>query len=239
MGISFQRKIKKNELILRINREISKKKTWEVVDLKNYSSPGGEKVNFNKENKTENIPELKKTYLKDKIVALAVNPEFLYFYWDFSNQTKKLMEEVISKNLKTYLRVYDVTYIIFNRNNAHTSWDYEIGKGLKDYYVHVPFANASYIAEIGYINENGLFIPLLRSNSAHTPQNSFSERSEEKWLELESGFKLSCTSKGILSKPKVDNIGISSAEFGKMNEKDIKIISGGGSFMRKEGGENK
>lgn len=239
MGISFQRKIKKSELIIRVNREISKNKFREVAELRNISSKGSENVDLSKEIIPEKIPDLKQTYGKDKIVALPVNPEWIYFYWDFSNQTKNLLEEINEKKLKSVLRVYDVTYIIFNRNNAHKSWDYELNTDTRNYYINVPFADASYIAEIGYIDEKGEFIPVLRSNSVHTPPRNFSSRTEERWLELDSGYKFSQASEGILTNADTKKIGISSLDYENLKEKNVNIKSGGGSFIFKEGGLEK
>ncbi len=239
MGISFQRKIKKSELIIRVNREISKNKFREVAELRNISSKGSENVDLSKEIIPEKIPDLKQTYGKDKIVALPVNPEWIYFYWDFSNQTKNLLEEINEKKLKSVLRVYDVTYIIFNRNNAHKSWDYELNADTRNYYINVPFADASYIAEIGYIDEKGEFIPVLRSNSVHTPPRNFSSRTEERWLELDSGYKFSQASEGILANADTKKIGISSLDYENLKEKNVNIKSGGGSFIFKEGGLEK
>lgn len=239
MGISFQRKIKKSELIIRVNREISKNKFREVAELRNISSKGSENVDLSKEIIPEKIPDLKQTYGKDKIVALPVNPEWIYFYWDFSNQTKNLLEEINEKKLKSVLRVYDVTYIIFNRNNAHKSWDYELNTDTRNYYINVPFADASYIAEIGYIDEKGEFIPVLRSNSVHTPPRNFSSRTEERWLELDSGYKFSQASEGILANADTKKIGISSLDYENLKEKNVNIKSGGGSFIFKEGGLEK
>jgi len=229
MGISFKRNMKKNELEERIKRSLVRHERAEQAQGSSSSSGAGshqQEINPGE----PVIPELPKTYNRDKLVALPVNPLWIHVYWDFSEQTAELLNSLKDQGKAIYLRIYDVTYIEFNGENAHQIWEYEISSdGERKYYANVNNPNASYLTEIGYINDKGEFVTVLRSNLVKTPPNAFSTKKEEKWLDLSSGYKFSKPAQGILSKPTFKAVGGSSffpQEFNKHA-----ITSGGGSFL--------
>ncbi|GAB4310030.1 MULTISPECIES: DUF4912 domain-containing protein [Pseudothermotoga] len=125
----------------------------------------------------QEINEIPFSYGSDKIVLLPVNPHLVYLYWDLSAETF----EKLSKAKNVAVRLYDVTFIIFDGKNAHRIFEAGIDLGVcRNYYFHVPMSNADYIAEIGY--KNGYdFIPLLRSNLCKTPSDSPSPSNRQRW----------------------------------------------------------
>lgn len=243
MGISFKRNMKKSELEDRIKRSLVRRERAEQAQGSSLISGAGSRQQ--KINPGEPvIPELPKTYKRDKLVALPVNPLWIHIYWDFSEQTAELLNSLKDRGKVIYLRIYDVTYIEFNGENAHQIWEYEISSdGERKYYANVNNPNASYLTEIGYINEKGEFVTVLRSNLVKTPPNAFSDKKEEKWLDLSSGYKFTKPAQGILSKPTLKAVGGSS--FFPQEFRKHAITSGGGSFLnfmsgstqKKEGGE--
>jgi len=229
MGISFKRNMKKNELEDRIQRSLVRHMEAEQAkDSPLISGAGSHQQKITPGEPV--IPELPKTYKRDKLVALPVNPMWIHMYWDFSEQTLTLIDRLNSESKAIYLRIYDVTYIEFNGNNAHQVWEYDISTDVeRKYYANVNNPNASYLCEIGYINDRGEFVTLLRSNLVRTPPNAFSAKTEEKWLDLSSGYKFSKPAQGILSKPTFKAVGGSSFFPQEFNRQVI--TSGGGSFF--------
>jgi hypothetical protein len=229
MGISFKRNMKKSELEDRIKRSLVRRERAEQAQGSSLISGAGsqqQKINPGE----PVIPELPKTYKRDKLVALPVNPLWIHIYWDFSEQTAELLNSLKDRGKVIYLRIYDVTYIEFNGENAHQIWEYEISSdGERKYYANVNNPNASYLTEIGYINEKGEFVTVLRSNLVKTPPNAFSDKKEEKWLDLSSGYKFTKPAQGILSKPTLKAVGGSS--FFPQEFRKHAITSGGGSFL--------
>ncbi len=136
------------------------------------------------EKPSQKISPLPSTYFKDKFFGFEVNPNWIFFYWDFSNKTLDL----IKNHLTLTLRVYDVTYIEFNGTNAHRTFEMEIDKNTRKYYIFVPQSGADYIAEIGY-KENNRFMPLLRSNLVSTPPSSAKIAQMELWMDLKTRRK--------------------------------------------------
>src|SRR6056297_2671579 len=210
MGISVKRNMKKSELEDRIKRSLVRHEQAEMAQGNSCASGAGshqQQINPGE----PFIPELPKTYKRDKLVALPVNPLWIHIYWDFSDQTAELINRLKVEGKAIYLRIYDVTYIEFNGDNAHQVWEYDISSDEeKKYYANVNNPNSSYLSEIGYINEKGEFVTVLRSNLVKTPPNAFSTKKEEKWLDLSSGYKFSKPAQGILSKPTFKAIGGSS-----------------------------
>ncbi len=167
----------------------------------------------------EKVVSLPSSYFKDKFFGLEVNPNWIYFYWDFSNK----ILETVKNHPNLVLRVYDVTYLEFNGTNAHRTFEMEIDKQMRKYYVFVPQSGADYIAEIGY-KENNRFLPLLRSNLVSTPSSSAKITQMELWMDLRSRRKFTemSPSRKILRIEKL--IGFSS-----MPTSEFK--SGGGAFF--------
>jgi len=66
--------------------------------------------------------------------------------------------------------------------NSHRAFEIYIDPKWKKYYFNVPSANADYLAEIGYKDENGSFVVLMKSNVCRTPANSPSLSSRQRWL---------------------------------------------------------
>ncbi len=229
MGISFKRNMKKSELEDRIKRSLVRhEKAEQAQDNLYKSGTGSHQQQINPGEPI--IPELPKTYKRDKLVALPVNPLWIHMYWDFSEQTAALIKNLQDQKKAIFLRIYDVTYIEFNGENAHQIWEYEISSdGERKFYANVNNPNASYLTEIGYINDRGEFVTVLRSNLVKTPPNAFSTKKEEKWLDLSSGYKFSKPAQGVLSKPTFKAIGGSSFFPNEFNRRVI--TSGGGSFL--------
>jgi len=180
--------------------------------------------------KSINIPL---SYGKDALAALQINPFWLYFYWDFSNQTANLIETLGNKGKDLILRVYDVTFIIFNSRNANKVWEFPIGKiSDKSFYVNVNSPNASYLGEIGYFDDENEFVPVLRSNLVHTQPNNFSFKNEEKWIDLQKGTQYFEESQDIRNpENSLKRKSFSSLDLEAFKEHKFQVMSGGGSFF--------
>jgi len=119
-------------------------------------------------------------------VLIARDPNYVYAYWDYTQQDiDRVLKELGSKAVdsKLILRVYDITQVDFNGSNANHSWDINAGYTTKNWYIQVWQDNAIYCAELGIRCEN-FFIPLTRSNHAHTPPKSASSRNDLIWQDI-------------------------------------------------------
>lgn len=112
-----------------------------------------------KETPKENI-SIPNTYKKDKLVAMPINPQWMYFYWDLSEPNASLLKS--SEINRVVLRVYDVTYIEFDGTNAHRTFEINVDPlNVRNYYLNVPMPGAHYLGEIGYYDFQGRYTILL------------------------------------------------------------------------------
>lgn len=80
---------------------------------------------------------------------------------------------------KKVLRVYDVTNVSWP--SAHSFFDIEIGFAA-NWYIEVGVPNRQWIAEIGWLSQDGQFFSLVRSNVVRTPRHGLSEVVDEEWM---------------------------------------------------------
>jgi hypothetical protein len=221
LGLKMSRRTTKNDLIAMISDVFSTWKSGEKNSEKpvSISSTTSNSSIFKGERKVVSNVTLPKTYGKDKLVGLEVNPTWVHFYWDFSEKT----ERILKAHTPMVLRVYDVTYINFNGANAHRTFELELDFNVRKYYVKVPMPAADYIAELGY-KDGERFVPLLRSNLISTPPSSPKISQMEIWMDLKTHQKFSeiSSSKEISHVEKL--IGVSSLPTSNR-------ASGGGSFI--------
>lgn len=217
LGVRLRKSMRKREVIRAIKDFLDK----ETIETRSSATSPDTKV---EERKVEEVKELPKTYNKDKLVLLPVNPNWLFAYWDMSSETRKIVENLKSGS-SVVLRIHDVTYIIFDGKNAHRTFEaYVDVRYTNNYYINVPTPNADYLAELGYKTPYGEFVPLMRSNVVRTPSNSPSPSNRERWYDLRRKRKSVSPSKGIVIKP-VERVKVSSP-----GGRDIGY-SGGGAFL--------
>lgn len=134
-------------------------------------------------------PELPRYYGLDRMVLMARDPNWLYAYWEIT-ATK---QEDFAANYgpeawaatHPVLRVYDITGIAFNGNNAHGYTDIHINESTDNWYVQVEKPDRTFCVDLGRMFPDGRFITLLRSNIVTTPRASLSDRLDEEWMWIE------------------------------------------------------
>lgn len=139
-------------------------------------------------------PELPRRYGEDRLVLLARDPYWLFAYWELSATKQEKFEEIYGsgswKASRPILRLYDVTGIEdFQGYNAHYFVDIPINDEADNWYIEVGKPNRTFCVDLGRILPSGTFVPLLRSNPAHTPRASLSECLDEEWLWLEEIYR--------------------------------------------------
>lgn len=106
----------------------------------------------------------------EKLMGSFVTQDKVYTTWHVSEARKEFMMDYFEKPYDSFrkaLRIYDVTHLSFNGNNAHEMHEFLIRddqnhltiKGLRD--------NRNYCLELGVVLSETEFFPLLRSNCFH------------------------------------------------------------------------
>lgn len=225
LGMKLSGRTTKAMLSKKIRSAFPSPETQETVSVRSGATSGRTSIKREDVEETHKIsPNLPKTYSKDTMTGLAVNPNWVYFYWDFSPATLAILKD----NAPIVMRVHDVTYIQFNGTNSNRTFEMDLDPETKKYYTFVPQPSADYIAEIGY-KQGSRFVPLLRSNLVSTPPSSPRIAQMELWMDLKNCRKFSeaSTHKPM---PKIEKmIGFSSLPSSESN------LSGGGSFFHLSG----
>ncbi|MBI5481469.1 MAG: DUF4912 domain-containing protein [Deltaproteobacteria bacterium] len=128
------------------------------------------------------LPELPEGYADNRIVLLPRDPQWLYSYWDVTNEHKQAAR--IRGGLFLCLRLYDVTDVIFDGSNAHAMWEQEVHELARNWYLHVPSPGRRYCLEIGYRGGEGQWLPLARSNTVPAPVDRPAERIQDEFVTI-------------------------------------------------------
>lgn len=118
-------------------------------------------------------------YNEDKIALLVRDPEWLFAYWEISNETRQNLvenhQEIYMKSIPV-LRVYNIS------QGSDSFFDIDLAEEATRCHIHVQKANNTYYVMFGRKKTNGEFIPLLLSNIVQTPRSSVSDILDMDWL---------------------------------------------------------
>lgn len=129
--------------------------------------------------------ELPFAYGQDKMVLLVRDPWWLFTFWEVRHETVEKLKNELKDDFykaKRLLRVYDVTNIIFNGNNANRFFDIEINEFASSWYIDTSGPGRSWCVDLGLRLPNGKFITILRSNVVQTPLDGSSSITDEEWM---------------------------------------------------------
>ncbi|MDD2444374.1 MAG: DUF4912 domain-containing protein [Desulfotomaculaceae bacterium] len=137
--------------------------------------------------------QLPQKYGVDRMVLLARDPHWLFAYWEVT--ATKQEEFKSSYGPETWpsthpvLRVYDVTDVDFNGNNANSYIDLHIEEHVDNWHIEVGEPDRTFCVDLGRMFPDGRFVTLLRSNVVTTPRASLSDRLDEEWMWIEGLYR--------------------------------------------------
>ena len=131
------------------------------------------------------MEDLPAGYHEDKIVLQVRDPWWLHSYWELTPETIDGLRRRLGDSFRgsrMVLRVYDVSYIIFDGKNANSYFDIEVDPQATSWYIDTKGPGRSWCVELGFRLANGDFVALLRSNTVHTPIDGPSWITDEEWM---------------------------------------------------------
>lgn len=143
------------------------------------------------EQQAEHLPEpqLPKSYGVDRLALMARDPHWLYAYWEITatkmDEFSRTYGPEAWSSTHPVLRVYDVTGVSFNGNNANGFIDIHLSNEIDNWHIEVKEPDHSYCVDLGRMFQDGRFVTLLRSNIVTTPRASLSDRLDEEWMWIE------------------------------------------------------
>lgn len=139
----------------------------------------------------QNETEIPSSYNDTKIVLMVRDPYWLHTYWSINPSAI----EYINANFRQWnqipliLRVYDITGAhTFDGSNSNYYFDIHINQEANNWYIHVGGPNRSFCVDLGFIQDNGAFYTITRSNIVTTPRDNVSEIVDEEWMSIEEDF---------------------------------------------------
>lgn len=124
----------------------------------------------------------------DRVCFLLKDPHWTFIWWKITRATVekvKLQSGETMAGAKFALRIYDVTDICFDGENAHCYFDIDVIGETDHWYQYISVSNRTYCVEAGLIGNSGRFRVLARSNRLAMPRDSPSGSEEEKWGTIE------------------------------------------------------
>ncbi len=135
--------------------------------------------------------EIPQDYDDTRVVLMVRDPYWLYSYWSISQATKGFISGTIKAwdQISLVLRVYDITNRNFDGSNSNYFFDININHGANNWYIHVGGPNRTFCVDLGFIQDNGIFYTISRSNIVTTPRDNVSEVIDEEWMIIEEDFR--------------------------------------------------
>ncbi len=129
----------------------------------------------------------------DTGIALMVrDPYWLYTYWNVNHETKDQIASNFGtwENIPLFLRVYDTTDVNgFDGFNSNYYFDIQLNHPANNWYIHVGGPNRTFCVDLGFIQANGSFYTIVRSNIVTTPRDNVSDVIDEEWMVIEEDFR--------------------------------------------------
>jgi len=119
------------------------------------------------------------------LCMIDVEPHTLFAFWEIDEMDLEREQRVLSGPSELVIRVYDVTYIIFDGGNAHSHFDVVVEGKAHNWYIHPSVDGRSFIADIGLRGADGRFVVLARSNCVQMPRAGEAQEADTKWMYVE------------------------------------------------------
>ncbi len=157
------------------------------------NSPTSGTITSKMEQRKEVVPQitdLPVSYGDTKIVLLPRDPWWCFTYWEIGEQTKQEIKNLYGENVRTILRVYDVTNVEnFDGKNANKYFDIAINLQTNNWYINLPETNRSWCVDLGIITAEGKFVTVVRSNTVIMPRFGVSPLTDSQWAVLQREFE--------------------------------------------------
>jgi len=126
-------------------------------------------------------------YGRDKVAAMAIDPERLYVYWEVTDEAiARARSELGASGDDAWLdlRVHDVTGLVFDGGNAHHVVDVGVGRGDRQWFLQIGRPTSEVIVEVGLLARDGRFAKVARSHRVEFPRREPAPPAAPEWLDV-------------------------------------------------------
>ena len=150
-------------------------------------------------------------YGRTESYLLPKDPAWMFLFWEITQSTidfiKSQYSEAVLNTARTIIRLHDVTGVpLFNGTNSVKYYDMPVLFEARSWYINAPEAGRAYIADLGYLTQDGQFILVTRSNTTTVPPGTISNIIDDKWMIIEGDFQK------LLKLSGADYIGLGASE---------------------------
>ena len=195
-GIENLSKLIKAELIKALKAseshtesDIKGKKKKLVDSLSSATSPSGKPSSgaFIEQKQTYRVVKedypIPETYNIDTLVLLPVDPSIQYCYWQISTNTRLQYKDYLVKSFYRYkLKVF-----IKDQDGTREIQEIEVGD-YGNYYFHHYLPGRLAWAEIGFMSDEGIFIPIMTSKRIIIPKDTLSTITDETFMTVQENY---------------------------------------------------
>jgi len=134
--------------------------------------------------------DLPSEYGDTRIVLLVRDPEWIYAYWEVNDSTRQELRIPRSgHNRRMVIRLYKITGRNWPEEAAHYFFDVEVSPYAQNWYIKLPETAQKWCAELGMFNEEGEYLPIVRSNVIATPRDTVSPETDADWMTVEEVYE--------------------------------------------------
>lgn len=174
----------KNTEINIVNTETNKK-SEPISSLSSSSMPTSS--SFAEQKQTYRIVKddypIPETYNIDTLVLLPVDPAIQYCYWQISTNTRLQYKNYLIKSFYRY------KLKLFSKDPEGTREIQEIEVGdYGNYYFHHYLPGRIAWAEIGFMSDEGIFIPIMTSKRIIIPKDTLSSITDETFMTVQENY---------------------------------------------------
>lgn len=150
-------------------------------------------------------------YGKTESFLLSKDPAWMFLFWEITQNTldciKSQYSEETLKNARTIIRLHDITDLnYFDGQNSVSRYDMPVIFEARSWYINAPASGRTYVADLGYLTQDGKFILVSRSNATLLPPGRVSDVIDDKWMVVEGDFQK------LLKLAGADYIGLGASE---------------------------
>jgi phosphate transport system substrate-binding protein len=102
-----------------------------------------------------------------RVILVPRSANDAYAYWELSEERKAALRKLGGRKLS--LRVYDVTGIDIRTQPVHSVRQYDCDEQLSDLHIPIYETDRDYIAELGYIADDGRWLKIARAKPVRVP----------------------------------------------------------------------
>jgi phosphate transport system substrate-binding protein len=102
-----------------------------------------------------------------RIILTPRNSKSAYAFWEIPDEVKQDMRQQGGRDLK--VRLYDVTDIDMSSQTPHSVKEFDCNENEQDLYIPIEQSNRDYIAELGYVTDDGSWLEIAGSEHVRVP----------------------------------------------------------------------